>query len=392
MPGRRLGFLPTSVCVTISLPGRWISKTLVIVAVITVVLDGFLFGRGLSVQMEQDGKASPCEASGRSIPHSSSTLRRKIATLYDNFTCKSLKEHIFPPLMEMFIFLNFFKAPFLVDLKKPEVKIPHTVNFYLRVEPGVTLGIWHTVPSCRGEDAKGKDRSWYEAALRDGNPIIVYLHGSAENRAAPHRIKLVKVLSDGGFHVLSVDYRGFGDSTGKPTEEGLTADALFVYEWTKARSGTTPVCLWGHSLGTGVATNAARVLEERGSPADAIILEAPFTNIWVASINYPLLKIYWKLPGFLRTLMDALRKDKIVFPNDENVKFLSSPLLILHGEDDRTVPLEIGKQLYEIAHSAYRKKERVKMVVFPPGFHHNLLCESPTLLKTVRDFLSEQWA
>uniref|UniRef100_F6X5E5 Abhydrolase domain containing 12B n=1 Tax=Equus caballus TaxID=9796 RepID=F6X5E5_HORSE len=284
------------------------------------------------------------------------------------------------------------KAPFLVDLKKPEVKIPHTVNFYLRVEPGVTLGIWHTVPSCRGEDAKGKDRSWYEAALRDGNPIIVYLHGSAENRAAPHRIKLVKVLSDGGFHVLSVDYRGFGDSTGKPTEEGLTADALFVYEWTKARSGTTPVCLWGHSLGTGVATNAARVLEERGSPADAIILEAPFTNIWVASINYPLLKIYRKLPGFLRTLMDALRKDKIVFPNDENVKFLSSPLLILHGEDDRTVPLEIGKQLYEIAHSAYRKKERVKMVVFPPGFHHNLLCESPTLLKTVRDFLSEQWA
>lgn len=44
---------------------------------------------------------------------------------------------------------------------------------------------------------------------------------------------------------------GFGDSTGKPTEAGLTADAICVYEWTKARCGTTPVCLWGHSLGTG---------------------------------------------------------------------------------------------------------------------------------------------
>jgi hypothetical protein len=44
---------------------------------------------------------------------------------------------------------------------------------------------------------------------------------------------------------------GFGDSTGKPTEEGLTVDAVCVYEWTKARSGKTPVCLWGHSLGTG---------------------------------------------------------------------------------------------------------------------------------------------
>ncbi|KAH0517194.1 Abhydrolase domain-containing protein 12B [Microtus ochrogaster] len=155
----------------------------------------------------------------------------------------------------------------------------------------------------------------------------------------------MQVLSDGGFHVLSVDYRGFGDSTGTPTEEGLTTDAICVYEWAKARSGRTPVCLWGHSLGTGVATNAARALEAKGCPVDAIVLEAPFTNMWVASINYPLLKICQKLPRCLSTLMDAFKEDKIVFPNDENVKFLSSPLLILHGEDDRTVPLEYGKQV-----------------------------------------------
>ncbi|XP_005343259.1 protein ABHD12B isoform X2 [Microtus ochrogaster] len=252
----------------------------------------------------------------------------------------------------------------------------------------VVRNLRHTVPSYRGAEAKGKCRCWYEAALHDGNPIIVYLHGSAQHRSAP----LLGVLSDGGFHVLSVDYRGFGDSTGTPTEEGLTTDAICVYEWAKARSGRTPVCLWGHSLGTGVATNAARALEAKGCPVDAIVLEAPFTNMWVASINYPLLKICQKLPRCLSTLMDAFKEDKIVFPNDENVKFLSSPLLILHGEDDRTVPLEYGKQLYEIARSAYRNKERVKMVVFPPGFHHNLLCKSPLLLRSVRDFLSQQWA
>ncbi|XP_024620152.1 protein ABHD12B-like [Neophocaena asiaeorientalis asiaeorientalis] len=327
----------------------------------------------------------------RSFPYSCSTLRRKTSTLGTSFISKSLKEHIFPPLMNMLIIFNLFRAPFLADLKKPELKIPHTVNFYIKVEPRVILGIWHTVPSCRGEDAKGKGLSWYEAALHDGNPIIVYLHGSAEHRTAPHRLEIVKVLSDGGFHVSSVDYRGFGDSTGKLMEEGLTSDTICVYEWTKARSGTTPVCLWGHSLGTGVTTNAAKVLEGEGFPVDTIILEAPFTNIWVASINYPLLKIYRKLPGFLSTVMDALRKEELVYL-DENVKFLSSPLLIIHGEDDETVSLEFGKKLYEISHNAYRNKERVKMVIFPPGFQHNFLCKSSTLLKTMRDFLSQQWA
>ncbi|NP_001181962.1 protein ABHD12B isoform X1 [Mus musculus] len=328
----------------------------------------------------------------RLFPCFCSALGSKIAAEYRNFTSKSLKEHIFPPLMNMLIYLNCITAPILVDLKRPETKIAHTVNFFLKPEPKVLLGIWHTVPSYRGEEAKGKCRCWYEASLSDGNPIIIYLHGSGINRAFCGRIKLTQVLSDGGFHVLSVDYRGFGDSTGTTTEEGLTTDIICVYEWTKARSGRTPVCLWGHSLGTGVATNAARVLEAKGCPVDAIILEAPFTNIWAATINFPLVKMYWKLPGCLRTFVDALKEEKIVFPNDENVKFLSSPLLILHGEDDRTVPLEFGKQLYEIARSAYRNKERVKMVVFPPGFHHDYLFKSPMLLSTVRDFLSEQWA
>uniref|UniRef100_A0A8C5LDN0 Uncharacterized protein n=1 Tax=Jaculus jaculus TaxID=51337 RepID=A0A8C5LDN0_JACJA len=201
----------------------------------------------------------------RSCPHSCSALGRKIAALYRSITSKSLKEHIFPPLIDMLIYFNFYKAPFLVDLKKPELKIAHTVNFYLRPEPGVLLGIWHTVPSCRGEEAKGKDHCWYKAALQDGNPIVVYLHGSAEHRSV-----------------------------------------------------------------TVVATNAAKVLEEKGCPVDAIVLEAPFTNMWVESINYPLLK------------------------------------------------------LYEIARNAYRNKDRVKMVIFPPGFHHNLLCQSPLLLRSVR--------
>ncbi|KAM9067418.1 protein ABHD12B isoform 3-T3 [Sarcophilus harrisii] len=319
----------------------------------------------------------------RSFSYSGPRLRRKVVSLYESFVSKSLKECFFPAIIEKIIFFNFWKAPFLVDLKKPESWIPHTVNFYIKPENGISLGVWHIVPKSRGKEAKGKDRSWYEAALQDGNPIIVYLHGSAENRASCHRVKLLKVLSEGGFHVLAVDYRGFGDSTGKPTEESLTKDAIYLYDWTKARSGTTPVCLWGHSLGTGVATNAAKTLEERGFPVDAIVLEAPFTNIRDAAINYPLLKVYHKIPGFVRLFLDALTVDKIVFPNDENVKFLSSPLLILHAKDDKTVPIERGQKVYEIAHNAYKNKNRVKMIIFPPGFQHNFICKNPRLAMIV---------
>ncbi|KAI4568544.1 hypothetical protein MJT46_019658, partial [Ovis ammon polii x Ovis aries] len=303
-------------------------------------------------------------------------------------------------------FYFLVKAPFLVDLKKPELKIPHTVNFYIKVEPGVILGIWHTVPSCRGEDAKGKGRSWYEAALCDGNPIIVYLHGSAQHRSVPLLgfffplkqskrpfyscrgmkgravFNSVSILPHICFHLLEV--KGFGDSTGTPTEDGLTADAVYVYEWTKARSGTTPVCLWGHSLGTG----SFFFIIFQGFPADAIILEAPFTNIWVASINYPLLKVslihLYKMSKCRLRNLNVFLELNTFLPLVPSVKFLSSPLLIIHGEDDKTVPLEFGKKLYEIAHNAYRNKERVKMVIFPPGFGHNSLCKSSALLHTVR--------
>lgn len=46
-------------------------------------------------------------------------------------------------------------------------------------------------------------------------------------------------------------WAGFGDSTGEPTEAGLTTDALYVYKWVKARCGNSLVVIWGHSLGTG---------------------------------------------------------------------------------------------------------------------------------------------
>ncbi|KAG9481116.1 protein ABHD12B [Eleutherodactylus coqui] len=305
------------------------------------------------------------------------------------YICFPIVIRLFPALMGKLVYLNMVKLPLFVDLKNPGELLNHTVNFYLTSEEGITVGIWHTVPASRGEEAKGKDQRWFESALSDDNPVIIYLHGNGGTRAVDHRVQLMKVLSSAGFHVLSLDYRGYADSTGHPSEEGLTTDSVFLYEWVKARSRGNPVCLWGHSLGTGIATNAARKLQEKGNPADAVILESPYTNIKEAGANHPFGKIYHIFPGFEYFFLDAMARDNLVFPNDENIKMLRSPLLILHAEDDHVVPSSMGKELHKIAVNSRYPKD-VKLVLYPPelGYKHKYIYKDPKLGKTLWGFLN----
>ncbi|XP_006023144.1 protein ABHD12B isoform X1 [Alligator sinensis] len=297
---------------------------------------------------------------------------------------------LFPVLLTKCVFLNMFKIPFFVDLSRPELLLNHTVNVYLTTEPEVTIGVWHSVPASRGIEAQGKDHSWYEEALGDDNPVILYLHGNGATRAANHRVNLIKVMSAIGFHVLAVDYRGYGDSSGSPSEGGFTTDILYLYDWVKARSGKSRVFLWGHSLGTGIATNVARkLLEDRGTQVDGLILESPYTNIRDAAANIPVTKIYRQFPGFDYLVLDTLALADLFFQSDENVKVLTSPILILHAEDDPIIPSHLGRKLFEIAISAYQDKNKVRFVAFPDklGLAHDYISFHPDLPTVVKDFL-----
>ncbi|NXN24735.1 ABD12 lipase, partial [Nycticryphes semicollaris] len=89
---------------------------------------------------------------------------------------------LFPALLTKFVFLNFLSFPFFVDLRRPELLLNNTISLYLPTEPGVTVGIWHTVPGSRGAEAQGKDQRWYEEALGDAHPVIIYLHGNGGTR------------------------------------------------------------------------------------------------------------------------------------------------------------------------------------------------------------------
>ncbi|XP_029899901.1 lysophosphatidylserine lipase ABHD12-like [Myripristis murdjan] len=319
-------------------------------------------------------------------------MKRAVLFLITAYVSVPVILYLFPWILGHAIYAHLLRIPFFVDLGRPEQLLNHTCNFYLTTEEGVSVGVWHTLPASQWEQAAGRGPEWYQETLGDGRPVIIYLHGNLGTRAIHHRVELVKILSAAGYHVLSLDYRGFGDSSGEPSEAGLTADALYLHQWVKTHSRGSRVCLWGHSLGSGVATNTALKVQEQGSAVDAVILEAPYTSIGEVVTNHPLTKIFKFLPGFESLLWNIMEMNNIVFANDKNLKTLMSPLLVLHAEDDDIVPYHMGLKLYEISLQAQRERNtevQVQMISYSAnlGYSHNNIYLDPNLPKVVGRFL-----
>ncbi|XP_023132881.1 monoacylglycerol lipase ABHD12-like [Amphiprion ocellaris] len=316
-------------------------------------------------------------------------LKRGLLVLFVVFILVPVSYIMLPELIQHFVYTHRVRVPFFVDLSRPaDLSLNHTINMYLTSEEGISLGVWYTVPESRWKEAQGKDLPWYENALSDGSPVFIYLHGNTGTRAATHRVGVAKVLSALGYHVLVPDYRGFGDSTGEPTEAGLTTDALCVYNWVKARSGNSLVVFWGHSLGTGVSTNTAVKMVQQGVVFDGVILEGAFNSARQKIPINPFFWYYWKFPGVGYLFKEPWAENKVVFPTEENLKKMKSPILFLHSEDDHMVPLPIVQQMYEVAASA-QTTERVKLVTFEGslGYLHNGLYRDPRLPDIIKRFV-----
>jgi fermentation-respiration switch protein FrsA (DUF1100 family) len=168
---------------------------------------------------------------------------------------------------------------------------------------------------------------WYLKGRND--KIIVYFHGNGGNIAnRPYRLK---DLNDRGFSVLAIDYRGYGASTGTPTETGLHMDADAAYDLAIAKgfSGER-ILLFGESLGSGVALELAT-----RRPVAGIILDSPYSSVVdVAAARYPFLPV--------RLLM----QDQ--FRSDLWIKMTKVPVLIMHGTDDIVIPIVFARKLVSL--------------------------------------------
>jgi alpha-beta hydrolase superfamily lysophospholipase len=179
-------------------------------------------------------------------------------------------------------------------------------------------------------------------------PVLLYLHGARYNvtGSAP-RMRRMQEL---GFSVLAIDYRGFGKSTHElPSESSAYEDARIAWEWLARKYPKRPRYIFGHSLGGPIAINlASEVDDERGT-----IVESTFTSIAdvVGTSEWG-----WVPVSLLITQrFDSVRK----------VSHIGSPLLVVHGGDDRLILPGLGRKLYEAA------VEPKLFVLVEGGSHHN---------------------
>uniref|UniRef100_A0A0M3IMF4 Lysophosphatidylserine lipase ABHD12 n=1 Tax=Ascaris lumbricoides TaxID=6252 RepID=A0A0M3IMF4_ASCLU len=173
-------------------------------------------------------------------------------------------------------------------------------------------------------------------------------------RSTGHRIDLYNVLSDMDFHVIAVDYRGYGDSTGFPTEIGVVQDAKQVFRYVKKLAGNNDVFIWGHSMGTGVASAAVMELCESHMAPDGLILESAFNNLRDVITFHPFAAPFRWLPCFDDILLHPFENSGLNMSSDLRIARVSCPILILHAEDDHIIPSKLGRRLRDAAIAARR--------------------------------------
>ena len=161
--------------------------------------------------------------------------------------------------------------------------------------------------------------------------VLLYFHGNAGNIS--HRLYSIKEWQELGLSVFIIDYRGYGQSGGKPTEEGLYRDGQAAWQYLTGERGIAPddIILFGRSLGGSVAA----WLAARENPA-ALIVESSFTSVPdVGQAAYPWLPVRW-----LSRFRHATR---------EHVSEANVPVLVVHSRDDEIIPFHHGEAIFEAA-------------------------------------------
>jgi hypothetical protein len=238
------------------------------------------------------------------------------------------------------------------DASFPQGRV-HTVS--VRTGDNLELNGWLVL----AEGQSATTAAECDRELRSGRRLVLFFCGNGGNRR--HRVPEYDVLAVLGANVLIMDYRGYGENPGSPSEEKLAADALAVWKYATEQRNVPPekIILFGESLGGGVAV---RLAEEvcRDTPPGGMILRSTFSSLVDAGKHhYPWLPINW-------VLLDR-------FNSVERIPAVTCPLLLLHGSRDRIVPIEMGRRLFDAAPAQSASGVAKRFVEFEEANHNDVM-------------------
>ncbi|HUK35785.1 MAG TPA: alpha/beta hydrolase [Vicinamibacterales bacterium] len=242
-----------------------------------------------------------------------------------------------------------------------------------------SVAFWPTVGETATPDAFDVKYEPLSIGTRDGETLrawwmphqsprasILYFHGNGGNLSvwAP----ILAGIAQRGYTILAFDYRGYGLSSGRPTERGLYSDVDAVMEeFHTLAFATAPTVYWGRSLGVAMAAYAST----RRMP-DGLILEAGFPSARSLLRHSPALKVL--------SLFSTYRFPAAAFLQRRSAP---GPVLILHGGRDRVVPIREGRALFESLPDPKR------FVTIPGGDHNDVEPSAPaTYWHSVDEFVA----
>jgi len=171
---------------------------------------------------------------------------------------------------------------------------------------------------------------WYIGA--EGSEVtVLFCHGNGGNMA--HRLDSINIFHNLGLNCFIFDYRGYGDSQGRPSEEGTYLDVGAAYKWLTEEKKIRPdnIIIFGRSLGGSIAAQLASKVR-----AGALIIEGAFTSyVDIGKRFYPYMPVKWFARFSYKTI--------------DYIKDVRCPVMLIYSRNDEVVPFEFGLELYEAA-------------------------------------------